>query len=136
MTLMQQIRRTPGIPAKLAETLCETLTTQSQQINNAIRETVDDASEIRIQIDEANHALMTLKVQETAAEHDLGQMEKQIKEQREKAEETEERLAKYHNDAEKDRNAIREHLAQLKDADNEEAKQELTKQLLEVSTQI
>ncbi|KAH6676147.1 hypothetical protein F5X68DRAFT_157743 [Plectosphaerella plurivora] len=127
----QQIRRTPGLPATLSGKICDTLTTHSQLFNNAVREIVDDASEIRIQIEEANQALMTLKVQETAAQHELSQMEKRIQEQIAKVEDTENRLAKYHSDAEKDRNEVREQLAKLNDEDGTDVKEKIIQDLLQ-----
>jgi chromosome segregation ATPase len=135
MATTQQIRRTPGLPATLSGQICDTLTTHSQLFNNAVREIVDDASEIRIQIEEANQALMTLKVQESTAQHELSQMEKRIEEQVSKVEVTEDRLAKYHSDAEKDRNEVREHLAKLKDEEDTEAKEKIIEQLLQVREQ-
>lgn len=133
MTISQSIRRTPGISGNVANEICAALTNQCQGMNNAIRETVDDVSEIRLQIDEANQAIMALKLQGTANKHDLGEMEKQIKEQVQKTEDVENRFAKYHIEAEKDRNEIREHIAQLKSAENAETKQVLMSELVEVS---
>lgn len=133
MATTQQIRRTPGLPAALSTRICETLTTHAQLFNNAVRAIVDDVCEFRIQIEEANHVIMTLKIQESTARHDLTQVEKQRQEQIAKAEHTEDRLAKYHADAEKDRTEIREHLAKLKDEEDAASKEQIVNELLQVS---
>ncbi|ROT43490.1 hypothetical protein SODALDRAFT_336816 [Sodiomyces alkalinus F11] len=132
MTTQQEVRRNPGIPRKLADQLCQTLIASAQDMNNAIRETVDDASELRIQLEDANMAIMSLKIQETASKFDVSEAHKQIKENVSKIEDAENRLAKYHADAEKDRNELREALARLNGANDEEQKRELTNALLKM----
>ncbi|KAL2759637.1 hypothetical protein ACRALDRAFT_1067609 [Sodiomyces alcalophilus JCM 7366] len=74
-------------------------------------------------------ANMGLKIQETASKYDVSEAHKQIKENIAKIEDAENRLAKYHADAEKDRNEIREALALLHAA-KEEEKADLTNALL------
>ncbi|KAM0276972.1 hypothetical protein ACHAQH_006207 [Verticillium albo-atrum] len=131
MTIQQAIRRAPGIPSKVSEELCGVLINQSQQVNNAIRETVDDSSELRIQIEEANMAIMSLKINDTAAKVDLKENQKRIKELIEMEEKAENRLAKYHTDAEQDRNEIRVVLARLSAAnEDDEAKTRIKEELI------
>lgn len=133
MTTQQLVRRTEGIPSSVANEMCHSLVTHAQNINNAIRETVDDASELRIQLEEANMAIMSLKVQETASKYDLSQAHKQIKEKLSKIEDAEDRLAKYHADAEEDRNDLRESLSRFASAKDEKERSKLCGLLLEVS---
>ncbi|KAF3359469.1 Poly(A) RNA polymerase cid13 [Verticillium dahliae VDG1] len=130
MTIQQAIRRAPGIPSKVSEELCGVLVNQSQQVNNAIRETVDDSSELRIQVEEANMAIMGLKINDTAVKVDLEQNQKRIKELIEMEEKAENRLAKYHADAEQDRNEIRVILARLTANEEEEAKAKINDELI------
>lgn len=134
MTIQQAIRRAPGIPSKVSEELCGVLVNQSQQVNNAIRETVDDSSELRIQVEEANMAIMGLKINDTAVKVDLEQNQKRIKELIEMEEKAENRLAKYHADAEQDRNEIRVILARLTANEEEEAKAKINDELIAVSS--
>lgn len=132
MTAQQEVRRHPGIPRKLADQLCQTLIACAQDMNNAIRETVDDASELRIQLDEANMAIMGYKIQESASKYDVSEAHRQIKENVAKIDDAENRLAKYHADAEKDRNELREALARLNEATDDEEESKLTDALLKV----
>ncbi|KAM0322978.1 hypothetical protein ACHAQA_009077 [Verticillium albo-atrum] len=132
MTMQQAIRRTPGIPSKVANELCRVLINQSQQINNAIRETVDDSSELRIQIDEANVAIMNLKINDTALKVDIALAEKRIEEIKEREEKAENRLARYHADTEQDRNVVRVIFARLTANEDEEEKAKIMDELITV----
>ncbi|KAK1674313.1 hypothetical protein BDP55DRAFT_746236 [Colletotrichum godetiae] len=120
MTTQQAIRRTPGIPANIANDLCDGLQVYSQKVNDILRQAVNEIADIRIDLEYNDEVLCSNKLEASIISEEREQLKRDVAEVHRKYEELEDRLARYHVEQENHKNTVLEFLARLDPRNNEE----------------
>ncbi|KZL86942.1 hypothetical protein CI238_08536 [Colletotrichum incanum] len=132
MTTQQAIRRTPGIPSKIANDLCEGLQKYAQQVNNVLRQAVNEVADIKIDLEYNDKVLCSSKLEASIITEEREQLKRDIAEIHRKYEDLEDRLARYHVEQENHKNSVLEFLARLdpRNGNDEEAQNQTISELL------
>ncbi|GKT49908.1 uncharacterized protein ColSpa_10089 [Colletotrichum spaethianum] len=133
MTTQQAIRRTPGIPSKIANDLCEGLQKYAQQVNNILRQAVNEVADIKIDLEYNDKVLCSSKLEASIITEEREQLKRDIAEIHRKYEDLEDRLARYHVEQENHKNSVLEFLARLDphNGNDEEAQNQTIAELLQ-----
>ncbi|KAK1596021.1 uncharacterized protein LY79DRAFT_509811 [Colletotrichum navitas] len=134
MTTQQAIRRTPGIPSKIANDLCEGLQKYAQQVNNVLRQAVNEVADIKIDLEYNDKVLCSSKLEASIITEEREQLKRDIAEYHRKYEDLEDRLARYHVEQENHKNTVLEFLARLdpRNGNDEEAHNQTISELLQI----
>ncbi|KAK1985200.1 hypothetical protein LZ30DRAFT_810999 [Colletotrichum cereale] len=134
MTTQQAIRRTPGIPSKIANDLCEGLQKYAQQVNNVLRQAVNEVADIKIDLEYNDKVLCSSKLEASIITEEREQLKRDIAEYHRKYEDLEDRLARYHVEQENHKNTMLEFLARLdpRNGNDEEAHNQTVSELLQI----
>ncbi|KAK1719967.1 hypothetical protein BDP67DRAFT_598796 [Colletotrichum lupini] len=120
MTTQQAIRRTPGIPANIANDLCDGLQVYSQKVNDILRQAVNEVADIKIDLEYNDKVLCSNKLEASIISEEREQLKRDVAEIHRKYEELEDRLARYHVEQENHKNTVLEFLARLDPRNDEE----------------
>ncbi|KDN62963.1 hypothetical protein CSUB01_07012 [Colletotrichum sublineola] len=134
MTTQQAIRRTPGIPSKIANDLCEGLQKYAQQVNNVLRQAVNEVADIKIELEYNDKVLCSSKLEASIITEEREQLKRDIAEYHRKYEDLEDRLARYHVEQENHKNTVLEFLARLdpRNGNDEETHKQTISELLQI----
>ncbi|KAF6840486.1 hypothetical protein CPLU01_01172 [Colletotrichum plurivorum] len=132
MTTQQAIRRTPGIPSNIANDLCDGLQKYAQEVNNMLRQAINEVSDHQIDLDYNNKVLCSNKLETNIILEEREQLKREIRDLQSKYDELEDRLARYHVENENHKNAVREYLAKIDHKDDQDNIDEIMKRLLEI----
>lgn len=132
MTTQQAIRRTPGIPSNIANDLCDGLQKYAQEVNNMLRQAINEVSDHQIDLDYNNKVLCSNKLETNIILEERDQLKREIRDLQSKYDELEDRLARYHVENENHKNAVREYLAKIDHKDDQDNIDEIMRHLLEV----
>ncbi|KAK2002448.1 hypothetical protein LX36DRAFT_678292 [Colletotrichum falcatum] len=134
MTTQQAIRRTPGIPSKIANDLCEGLQKYAQQVNNVLRQAVNEVADIKIDLEYNDKVLCSSKLEASIITEEREQLKRDIAEYHRKYEDLEDRLARYHVEQENHKNTVLELLARLdpRNGNDEEVQNQTISELLQI----
>ncbi|OLN92053.1 hypothetical protein CCHL11_01637 [Colletotrichum chlorophyti] len=131
MTTQQAIRRTPGIPSTIANDLCDGLQKYAQEVNNMLRQAINEVSDIKIDLEYNEKVLCSSKLEANIISEEREQLKRDVAEIHRKYEELEDRLARYHVETENQKNSVRELLAKLDcQIEDEKAQKETISELL------
>ncbi|WQF81555.1 hypothetical protein CDEST_06569 [Colletotrichum destructivum] len=133
MTTQQAIRRTPGIPSKIANDLCEGLQKYAQQVNDVLRQAVNEVADIKIDLEYNDKVLCSSKLEASIITEEREQLKRDIADIHRKYEDLEDRLARYHVEQENHKNAVLEFLARLdpRNGNDEETQNDTISELLQ-----
>ncbi|KAF4866489.1 hypothetical protein CGCSCA1_v013657 [Colletotrichum siamense] len=132
MTTQQAIRRTPGIPSKIANDLCDGLQKYAQDVNNMLRQAINEVADYRLDIEYNEKVLCSTKLEASIMLEERDNLKREYAELQSKHDEVENRLACYHVETEKYKNKLREYQARLDHENNgEETTQEIMRELVE-----
>ncbi|KAK2064545.1 hypothetical protein LY76DRAFT_622445 [Colletotrichum caudatum] len=136
MTTQQAIRRTPGIPSKIANDLCDGLQKYAQQVNNVLRQAVNEVADIKIDLEYNDKVLCSSKLEASIITEEREQLKRDIAEYHRKYEDLEDRLARYHVEQENHKNTVLEFLARLdpRNGNDEEVHNQTISELLQVGS--
>lgn len=134
MTTQQAIRRTPGIPSKIANDLCDGLQKYAQEVNNMLRQAINEVADIRIDLEYNEKVLCSIKLEASIILEEREQLKRDVADVHHKHEELEDRLARYHVETENHKNLVREYLAKLdsQQSHDEETQNQTISGLLQV----
>ncbi|TDZ33681.1 hypothetical protein C8035_v011205 [Colletotrichum spinosum] len=133
MTTQQAIRRTPGVPARIANELCEGLQKYAQDVNELLRQAINEVADYRIDLDYNEKVLCSSKLETNIIHEEREQLKRDITDLNRKFDNLENRLACYHVDVDNHKNKVREILAKLdQHQDGDEPWRDIVKELLKV----
>nr|XP_036585801.1 uncharacterized protein CTRU02_03952 [Colletotrichum truncatum]KAF6795992.1 hypothetical protein CTRU02_03952 [Colletotrichum truncatum] len=127
MTTQQAIRRTPGIPSRIANDLCDGLQKYAQDVNNMLRQAINEVADYRLDIEYSDKVLCSSKLEASIMLEERNQLKRDFAELQTKHDELENRLARYHMEIENHKNRLREHLAKL---DHQKESEDVTKETI------